>query len=598
MALAFNENVSAQDVADILPIGLAILNDQDELVSVNHQLLELIKCFSAKFSECWFSSIHSDDYERVATGYREAARSKRPLRIQYRTCSSDSMWHVATLSPLDNASGKRFNLGDHAGFICTIVDITPEKNAELSQMQFAQEARARKQQQERFIDMISHEIRNPLSSILHCTEDILEAMHNKKKEVRVSDITEAAETISLCIAHQEKIVNDVLLFSKLDASMLTLSPRRVQPKRYLTNPLAILRPEFRKQNVQYLYELDQSYSECGVEWVIADLDRMSQVLINLLSNAIKFTAKSKNKRMINVSIGASMTRPSSYPTDVVFFGSDETALRLDATGSPQWGDDQVVYIMVAIKDTGIGISEQGQKRLFERFNQATPRTESTYGGSGLGLSVSRKLCQLHGGEIGVSSRNGQGSTFSFFFKVQRSFTANDDDNGIPGDSKIDELCSGIHATDKSFTSNHKNLSENDDGGVASRHILLVEDNDINRRIISRKLKFLGFEVSEASNGQEALDIAEQSEFSCILMDQDMPVMDGNSATRAIRNLERDSGSHIPILGVTANVRAEQQAEMLEAGMDGIILKPYKTSDMLERINYLIGTKVGQGNLQS
>jgi len=593
MALAFNENVSAQEVADILPIGLAILNDQDELVSVNHQLMELIECFSAKFSECWLSSIHSDDYERVATGYREAARSKRSLRIQYRTCSRNCMWHVATLRPLDNASVQRFNLGDNAGFICTIVDITPEKKAELSQMQIAQEARARKQQQERFIDMISHEIRNPLSSILHCTEDILEAMHDKKKRARVSDITEAAETISLCIAHQEKIVNDVLLFSKLDASMLTLSPRRVQPKRHLTTPLAILRPEFRKQNIQYQYELDRSYSECGVEWVMADLDRMSQVLINLLSNAIKFTAKSENERMIRVSIGASMTRPSSYPTDVVFFGSDETALRLDATGSPQWGDDQVVYIMVAIKDTGIGITEQGQKRLFERFNQATPRTESTYGGSGLGLNLSRKLCHLHGGEIGVSSKDGQGSIFSFFFKVYRSFVASDDDNGISGDSRIDKLCSGIQATDKRFASNHKNLSENDDEGTATRHILLVEDNDINRRIISRKLKSLGFQISEASNGQEALKIAQHSEFSCILMDQDMPVMDGNSATRAIRDLERDSGRHIPILGVTANVRAEQQAEMLEAGMDGIILKPYKTSDMFEKINYLIGTKVGQ-----
>lgn len=171
--------------------------------------------------------------------------------------------------------------------------------------------------------------------------------------------------------------------------------------------------------------------------------------------------------------------------------------------------------------------------------------------------------------------------------------ASDDDNGISGDSRIDKLCSGIQATDKRFASNHKNLSENDDEGTATRHILLVEDNDINRRIISRKLKSLGLQISEVSNGQEALKIAQHGEFSCILMDQDMPVMDGNSATRAIRDLERDSGRHIPILGVTANVRAEQQAEMLEAGVDSIILKPYKTSDMFEKINYLIGTKVGQ-----
>lgn len=593
MALTFDGNVSAQEVADILPIGLAILNDQDELVSVNHRLRELIECFSTKFSECWLQSIHLDDYDRVATGYREAARSKRSLRIEYRTRSPNYMWHVATLSPLDNANVQCFNLGGNAGFICTIMDITPEKKAELSQRQNAQEARERKQQQERFIDMISHEIRNPLSSILHCTEDILEATHDKKSEVSVSDITEAAKTISLCVAHQEKIVNDVLLFSKLDASMLTLSPRRVQPKRLLTTPLAIFRPEFRKQNIQCEFELDRSYSECEVEFVIADLDRMSQVVINLLSNAIKFTAKSENERMIKVSIGASTTKPSSYPPNVVFFGSDETALRIDATDTPQWGDDPVIYIMVAIKDTGIGITGEGQMRLFERFNQATPRTESTYGGSGLGLSLSRKLCHLHGGEIGVSSKDGQGSTFSFFFKVHQSFRASDDEDGLYGHSSIDEICSGIRATDKSLEGNHNYSSENGDEGTASRHILLVEDNDINRQIISRRLRSLGFQISEASNGQEALDIAQQSELSCILMDQDMPVMDGNSATRAIRNLERDSRRHIPILGVTANVRAEQQAEMLEAGMDGIILKPYRTSDIFERINNLIGIKVGQ-----
>lgn len=162
-----------------------------------------------------------------------------------------------------------------------------------------------------------------------------------------------------------------------------------------------------------------------------------------------------------------------------------------------------------------------------------------------------------------------------------------------GHSSIDEVCSGIRATDKSLESNHNYSSEKGDEGTASRHILLVEDNDINRQIISRRLRSLGFQISEATNGQEALDIAQQSELSCILMDQDMPVMDGNSATRAIRNLERDSRRHIPILGVTANVRAEQQAEMLEAGMDGIILKPYRTSDIFERINNLIRTKVEQ-----
>jgi signal transduction histidine kinase len=300
--------------------------------------------------------------------------------------------------------------------------------------------------------MISHEVRNPLSAILHCTEDILQIVQNSDgSQIPLADISLAAETISLCVAHQKKIVDDVLIFSKLDASMVTLSPRSVQPRRHLGNSLSIFRPELRKQDIQFEYRLDHSYAETGIEWVMADLDRMGQVLINLVSNAIKFTAKSEGTREIRVSMGASPERPPSYPPNVVFFDSDEAVLRLDATTTPEWGDGQVVYIMAAVKDTGIGISEQAQKRLFERFNQATPRTQSVYGGSGLGLNVSRKLCHLHGGEVGVSAKEGEGSTFGFFFKVRRAIPYLGEDSWNHDGFEIKKLCAGIQAMSNEAT---------------------------------------------------------------------------------------------------------------------------------------------------
>ena len=132
------------------------------------------------------------------------------------------------------------------------------------------------------------------------------------------------------------------------------------------------RPQLQKQGIQIECELNTSYTHCGIEWVLADFRRIGQVLINLVSNAIKFTAKADIKREIRVSIGASTKRPPSYPPNVVFFESDENALRLDATATPEWGDNPVAYAMVAVKDTGIRISDQAQKRLFKRFNQATP----------------------------------------------------------------------------------------------------------------------------------------------------------------------------------------------------------------------------------
>lgn len=646
---------SAQDLADMLPTGVAILNQNDESIMVNRRFRELMTCCSVRSFECWSQSIHPEDYDRVVTAYLETLHSKHALRIEFRTRSQIPLWRVLMLAPLDDADTHRLNLSD-GGFICTIADITQEKMAELLQMDIAREAQERKQQQERFIDMISHEVRNPLSAILHCTEDILEAVKDKEIEgLPVANIAQAAETISLCIAHQKKIVDDVLTFSKLDASMMTLSPRKDQPKRHFAQTLSIFRPELRKQDIQFEYKLDNSYADCGIDWVLADLSRMGQVLINLVSNAIKFTAKAHSKKEIRVSMGASTKRPPSYPPNVVFFESGEHVRRLDATTTPEWGDGQVAYVMVAVKDTGIGISDNAQKRLFERFNQATPRTESVYGGSGLGLNVSRKLCHLHGGEIGVGSKEGQGSTFGFFFRVRRDVEPSSLDQPNHEQSEIDHLCGGIQALSNKVTGvNNRTKSpeipENptithiteispeaasDDKymhtleltnqakpgepsasrcqlvrpdlkvdessrspgasksiGVKSdtreaRHVLVVEDNIINRQIVSRKLRSLGFHVTEATNGQEALETVQSDDFDCILMDQEMPVMDGKSATIAIRNLGRESTANIPIVGVTANVRATQQIEMLDAGMDDIIHKPYRTNDLFEKINQVV-----------
>ncbi|CAI7631542.1 unnamed protein product [Penicillium glandicola] len=640
MTFTFNQNVSAQQLADILPNGVAILTHRYELVSVNRRFQELIPYPTLNFSEGWLRSVHPDDYDRVSAGYREVATSKQPLRLEYHTRDPDSIWCVMTLDRLDDKDVQCFGLGDGGVFICTIADITPEKKAELLQRQAAKEAQDRKKQQERFIDMISHEIRNPISAILHCTEDIEEAIYNKKPdEIPIKDISEAAETISLCITHQKKIVNDVLTFSKLDASMLLLSPRKVQPQRHLTTPLAMFRPELRKQKIEFEYKADVSYTECGIDWVMADLDRMSQVLINLLSNAIKFTAKSEGHRLIRVSVGASIERPPSYPPNIVFFHSGESGLRRDATNNPEWGTGDVAYIMVAVKDSGIGITEQAQKRLFERFNQATPKTESIYGGSGLGLNVSRKLCHLHGGEIGVSSKKSHGSTFGFFFKVRRTNSDAGEGDKSPDIPAMDKLCVDIQTMGNKMRGVNQTTEEpqipesppkdtvfrTESGGPKDENtlhtesiarevnneqmkraneeppsghdhekltgngqrILLVEDNIINRRIMSRKLNTLGFDISEASNGKEAVDANKNTPFDCILMDQQMPVMDGNCATRAIRDIEKESGGHVPILGVTANVRDEQQKEMADAGMDDIIHKPYGTHTLVEKINHMI-----------
>jgi CheY-like chemotaxis protein len=382
---------------------------------------------------------------------------------------------------------------------------------------------------------------------------------------------------------------------------------------------------------------------------------------------------------ITVAMGASPDRPTSYPPNVVFFDTEDLGYRMDGTNTAEWGNGETLYIMVAVIDNGIGISSESQKKLFERFRQATPRTQEIYGGSGLGLNISRKICHLHGGEIGVSSKEGIGSVFGFFFKVRRTevppgetppeserldnkelgqyvqeFEASPNapinENEIPNslkdpkyqhvpeaspgaarDFKWDhtaEIASHVEQPQDAYEqgkrpSNSRTASIESQGGpkaspqteVTQRNsmessslpkILLVEDNLVNQRLLRRKLEGKGFFVLTANNGREAVEAVKAAGqaaslsdapyvgFSIILMDMEMPIMDGNAASTAIREWERNTQHRrVPILGVSANVRQEQKKSMVDAGMDDVIGKPYKIDEMVGKIRGLVGQNGSQ-----
>jgi PAS domain-containing protein len=316
-SLPLDENPFFQRFAAMLPTGMAILNYKAEAVFVNEQFFKLTTSGGQNF-KAWPQSIHSEDYERVMEAYRESfKRPGKTLRVEFRTIGPQDVWRLLMLSPLGDSRMRDESIEKYGGFVCAVIDITPNKAQELAQKQAAQEAVERKEQQERFIDMISHEIRNPLSAVLHCAEEILEMVEPRKpdksdfSDSRKSAITESAETIKLCVAHQKNIVDDILSFSKLDASMLSLCPRNVQPRRQLADSLKMFQPEIKKQNMELDYKIDTSYEEANVDWVKADLVRISQILVNLVTNAIKFTARKDGERKITAIIGASEERPTS-----------------------------------------------------------------------------------------------------------------------------------------------------------------------------------------------------------------------------------------------------------------------------------------------
>ncbi|KAM0721449.1 hypothetical protein Q7P37_002373 [Cladosporium fusiforme] len=744
--------------AEMIPTGLAILDHNARAVFVNQHFYQLTTHWGDDQSfKSWPQSIHPEDYDRVMTAYQEAFRGQTELRAEFRALGSDHPWRLLLLTPLGDENLEHVSLGEYGGFICSVVDITSEKSAENDQRLAAEEATERKQQQERFVDMISHEIRNPLSAMVHCVEDINDAIkdHDEKSgKIDTEPIAEALDTINLCISHQKNIVDDVLSYSKLDSSMLALTPKPSQPEKELRGNAKIFQPEFRKHNINFECRVDAPYHDLKVDWSMADLSRIGQVLINLISNAIKFTSRKSGEKKITCKISASLERPDSYPPEVVFFSSEQGVPHMDATQRPEWGTGDPLFVMVAVTDSGIGIGEEDQKKLFERFKQATPKTNEIYGGSGLGLNISRKLVQLHGGEIGVTSTEGEGATFGFFFRVRRSGPPDreekdkekkqqqksargqirlggldskeesladrpeesrkpasqgnlqrtqsskerenqsenlehdlnkgiehqkseskdhelkdhdqnekhrsDSENRREADqqtgegSKIGKTGESLDPTSPSDSqasayvtdkappesskgkgkgkgSESKELSKNASNDEERKqkdkeptfqqqpqqptelplrkrpdmseplHILLVEDNIINQKLVSRKLASKKFHVSVVKNGREAVDFVTESfrnplraasadgtkqpgEIDIVLMDQEMPVLDGNAAAREIREREREMGrdKRVPILGVSANVREEQLQEMMKSGMDDYITKPYSIEDMVAK----------------
>jgi signal transduction histidine kinase/AmiR/NasT family two-component response regulator len=697
--------------AEMLPTGVAILGHNAQAVFVNQQFYQLTTHWADdKSFQSWPQSIHPDDYEHVMNAYREAFSGQKQLRTEFRALGSEHPWRLLLLMPLGEENLRHVSLEEYGGLICSVVDITSEKSAESDQRKAAEEANERKKQQERFIDMISHEIRNPLSALVHCVEDIHDALREEEDngQVNTKQITEALETMDLCITHQKTIVDDVLSFSKLDSSMLDLRPQTCQPEQQLRSTLKMFHAEFRKYNIDYEFRVDPAYRELGVDWAMADLSRIGQVLINLSSNAIKFISSDKTNRKITCKVSAAKERPKSYPPDIVFFGSDSELMHpLNATDKPEWGSGNVIFVMVALIDTGIGVSEEGQKKLFERFKQATPKTNEIYGGSGLGLNISRKLVQLHGGDIGVHSKEGRGATFGFFFRVrQTDHPANDrcsewnyhQEESVRGQVWID----GLDVTEESSSEKTKSSCETllcerervlrsprslqeceqnkseensecakeilgrepDDGvvmasvdkgfdpsttseettgrreaterrmlrsgrqindlqepleqqpqgklktlplrtpmSIGPRHVLVVEDNTLNQRIIRRKLSSKNFRVSTANNGREAVEFIaaafekesqrQDEAVDVVLMDQEMPIMDGNAATAQIRKMEREMGREVrvPIVGVSANVRKEQLQAMIDHGMDEYITKPYSFEDMVKQVQKILGDDI-------
>ena len=374
-------------------------------------------------------------------------------------------------------------------------------------------------------------MRNPLSAILICSDDIRETLTNhsfsQADQAVVADCIEAANNIALCVQHQKSIVDDILTVSKLDSNLLLITPVPAQPVAVVQRAMNMFRPEVQAKDIELTFHPDESVEVLNLDWVLLDPSRLLQITVNLITNAIKFT-QAEPQRAISVHVSASPQEPDTYGKDFQFVPTRGVPL-LDVTAGEDWGPGELVYLHVEVKDTGCGLTPEEKDLLFERFAQASPRTHAHYGGSGLGLFISRQLAELHGGQIGVSSEAGVGSTFGFFIQCKRTISSSrpimhrtmTSQSTDQAEKNLD-LAASVSGMEIKQPSAREILAEpgstvnlKDTASAAEPlvsvpaepevlHILVVEDNIVNQKVLAKQLRKAGCVVSTADNGLFAL----------------------------------------------------------------------------------------------
>ncbi|KAH6634016.1 hypothetical protein B0J18DRAFT_360143 [Chaetomium sp. MPI-SDFR-AT-0129] len=622
-------------MAEFGPVGLFIADGHGRINYCNEMWYKISGLSrGANTFAAWMQSIRREDRLPTELAWRRVVEEKVAVTHEFRFNNATELGdgHAVDLWALMSAYPEKDEKGELKSIFGCITDISQQKWAERVQKQHRDEAVELKRQQENFIDITSHEMRNPLSAIVQCAEEISSTLIRCTEEgmgaetpggvaALIESCVKAAGIITHCVDHQQRIMDDILLLSKLDSNLVLVKPADVQPVTVAESVLKMFKTELSYHGIESQIVIDQSYRDLAVNYVKLDPSRLLQVLTNLMTNAIRVT-QAETSRSIVISVGASKDI-SDYDFPYI---SPHHEHQEDVTDDPSWTDGEKVNLHFSITDTGPGLNEDDARILFLQGSQGGPRTHSTYGGQGLGLFICRTLIELQGGQVAVQSTAGQGSTFAFYIKSRRSDRPVADSplhTPIPTippslqDSLADEAPSPAQPATPAIDATHVPLPESP--SLFSSHtscldVLIVEDNLVNQKVLKRQLDLAGSTTYVANHGGEALAELQSSRFwnhsadsednpdvlgslelkawkniSVILMDLEMPVMDGISCTRKIRELEAAGiiTHHIPIIAVTAYARPEQVASAKAAGVDGVIFKPFRMSDLIPKMRELV-----------
>ena len=499
-------------------VGLWDWNIVNNTLTWDDQMFHLYGVQPTDFTgvyEAWQAGLHPEDKARSAKEIQDAINGIRDFDTEFRV-----VWPTGEIRNLRAiASVEREASGAAIRMYGTNWDITDivEQREEL--LRYAKEAKQASEAKSQFLANMSHEIRTPMNGIIGMTELLLGTPNLSQEQLRHASIINSSANSLL------SLINDILDFSKVESGKLELD--------IFDFDLAELLEEFASTLSIRAEEKGLKFS-CDIQagtprFLQGDPGRLRQILLNLATNAIKFTK--------------------------------EGYVRVKASLKETQGD--AISIRFSVTDTGIGIKEEHQSRLFEEFTQADPSTTRLYGGTGLGLAICRSLVTLMGGEIGVRSAPGLGSTFWFTARF------------APGAPSIPK-----HLNHSDPISHFDQLREAI--GAPKVRILLAEDNSVNQLVAQGMLSKLGLPSALANNGQEALEALEREPYDLVLMDVQMPEVDGLEATRLIRcSSTIPNAQAIPIIAMTAHARTEDRDACLQAGMNDYLSKPLTANHLAQ-----------------
>ncbi len=486
---------AAQALAQVGSWEFNLITSELNWSKETYHIFELEGHPSEGLYEAWQGKCDAEDFKILEGAIQHTIKTGEPFCVDHRViCNDGSIKYITCI-----AEAVKDRHGNIIGLKGTDQDVTLQKQASLAKSAF--------------LASMSHEIRTPINGVIGIANLLME-----------EDLTEVqreyVQTLQFSAHHLSSIVSDILDFSKIESGNLVLEKVPFNLQVVTSNVFKLFDSNAKEKQLQFKFLPDPR-----INFLLSgDYVRLSQVLANLLSNAIKFTEK----------------------------GAVEFAYTLKENA------EKSIKVIFTITDTGIGIAAQKLEQVFDNFSQADASTARKYGGTGLGLPISKKLVELLGGEISVESHLGQGSVFTVVLAFEKHIEKQHTAAVLPPAAAKKHDLTGMK-------------------------ILVAEDNNVNILVLTPLLKRWGAEYAVAKDGQEAIDFVQKEDFDVIIMDIQMPNVDGRAATSMIRRLEDERKRNVPIIAFTAEAAVETRQELLNSGFNDCLTKPFQPENLFDTL---------------